>query len=237
MWAKEIVMNIKKIFGFSMVFVLILGLFNMLCFWLMQEYTDSFYVSIGFGNGSILIYAIASALMGRRGKYIYLSAGNALIIGSYTIIAVILNWLFVWCEMNNLKVNLIVNVIILVLYLIFIFYVYASNATATEQEEKLRVEKNKFYDLKVKAEPILNSSSDWNLNKKIESLYDKIASCQINTQGADVSSIDENICNELDKLTVLIDSNVDAESITNKIDAIKKLVDQRNRTITDFIRR
>ena len=229
-------MNIKKVLWTSLIFVIIAGIFNMLSFWLIDDYTTSFCISIGFANGSILVFALSSLLMAQRGRYIYLSVQNSFIIGSYSIIAMILNLCFVLFKMNNVKVNIIVNVIILAGYLIFLFVIFAANTHSTAQLEHDRKERNAYYDLKDKAESLLNISSDWALNKKIESMYDKICSCQIN-RSVDVSDIDQRILEKLNEIAVSLELSEAQENILRRISKVIILVDDRNKRIMNNLKR
>lgn len=229
-------MNIKKTIWTSLIFVVIAGVFNMLSFWLIDDYTTSFYISIGFANGSILIFALASLLMAQRGRYIYLSIQNSFIIGNYSIIATILNLCFVLFKMNNVKANVIVNVIILAGYLIFLFAIFAANAHTVAQLEHDRKERNAYYDLKDKAESLLSISSDWALNKKIESMYDKICSCQIN-RSIDVMDIDAEIMSELTEISIELNAIENKETILRRIIKISTLIEDRNKRIMNYLKR
>lgn len=229
-------MKTKYVFWTSMAFLVLAGIFDMLCFWCVPEYTTSFYISIAFGNASILVYALSTLLMAKKGKYIYLSFQDGFIIGSYTIICVILNLLFALCRMNNVKANIITNVLILAVYLIFLFIVFANTATITAQLEYDKKERNAFYELKDKAEVLLNRGENFQINKKIESLHDKICSCQIN-RAVDVSELDIQILSGLNDLAVSLNENDSQEIILRKITKIMDLIDDRNRQITNALKR
>lgn len=229
-------MKIKYVLWTSAAFLVFAGIFDMLCFWCVPEYTTSFYISISFGNASILVYALSTLLMAKKGKYIYLIFQDGFIIGSYTIICVILNLLFALCRMNNVKANIITNVLILAVYLIFLFIVFANTAAITAQLEYDRKERNAFYELKDKAETLLNRGESFQINKKIESLYDKICSCQIN-RAVDVSAFDVQILSGLNDLAVSLDENDSQDIITRKITKIMVLIDDRNRQITNALKR
>lgn len=229
-------MKIKTILWTSAAFLVFAGIFDMLCFWCVDEYTTSFYISIAFGNTSILVYALSTLLMAKKGKYIYLSFQDGFIIGSYTIICVILNLLFALCRMNNVKANIITNALILAVYLIFLFIMFANTAAITAQLEHDRKERNAFYELKDRAERLLNRGENFQINKKIESLYDKICSCQIN-RTVDVSSYDSQILTALSDLDVSLQEGDGQEIISRKITKIIVLIDDRNRQITNSLKR
>lgn len=229
-------MNPKKIIWLSLVFVILAGIFDMLCFWLVTEYTTSFYISIAFGNASILVYALSSLLMAKKGKYAYLSFQDGFIIGSYTVICVILNLCFALCRMNHVQANVITNVLLLAIYAIFLFIVFANTAAITAQLEYDRKERNAYYDLKDKAERLLGKGNSIQLNKRIESMYDKICSCQIN-RAVDVSGIDAQILSELTDLEIGLEDGATADVVSGKISKIMVLIEDRNRKIVNAIKR
>ena len=229
-------MNLKKTLWISAAFIIIAGAFDMLCFWLVPEYTTSFYISIAFGNASILVYALSSLLMAKKGKYVYLSFQDGFIIGIYTVICVILNLCFALCRMNHVQANVITNVLLLAIYAVFLFIVFANTATITAQLEHDRLERNAYYDLKDKAERLLGKGTNTQINKRIESLYDKICSCQIN-RVVDVSSIDSQILSELTELNINLEEGVNQEIILQKITKAMALIEQRNTQIMNAIKR
>lgn len=138
--------------------------------------------------------------------------------------------------MNNELVNWIVNVILLFIHLILLLFILSSTTEIIEQLENDKVERNAFYNLKDGVEALLNKSSNRNINKLIEKLYDKINSCQIN-RNIDVSDIDLRIIKNLDDVKNFIENNSDEEIIKKQIVNTMKYVDERNRKITNFIKR
>ena len=74
------------------------------------------------------------------------------------------------------------------------------------------------------------------LNKRIESMYDKICSCQIN-RAVDVSAIDAQILSELTELEIELEEGDAGDVITRKITKVMVLVEDRNRQITNAIKR
>ena len=229
-------MNLKKILWTSAAFLVIAGVFDLLCFWCVDTYTTSFYISVAFGNVSILVYMLASLLMAKKGKYIYLSFQDGFIIGIYTITCVILNLCFALCKMNDVKTNLITNIIVLAIYLVFLLIVFANTAVITAQLEHDKRERNAYYVLKDKAEGLLGKGSNSQVNKRIESMYDKICSCQIN-RTVDVASIDSQMLSILTELESSLEQGDDQETISRKIIKVMVLVDDRNRKITNAIKR
>lgn len=225
----------KRVLWLSAAFLVFVGIFNILCFLFTEEYTDSFYISIAFGNGSILFYALATLLMHRRKRYAYLDVQNAFIICSYFIICVILNFIFIMAKMQNELANWVTNTILLGIYLIALFIIFAANATSEKVLENDRIEREAFYDIKEKAELLLNKGNSFSLNKKLEFVYDRVSSCQIN-RAANVAESDRKICEEIDGilLDLVSEEYVEAEQ---KIKNVLSLLDDRDRIIKKELRR
>lgn len=88
-----------------------------------------------------------------------------------------MNLLFVIFKLNNVKVSIIINVILLALFLILLFYVFSINSETVAQLEYERSQREEFYTLKSKAEMLLGKGKTRAINKKIETLVDRINSC------------------------------------------------------------
>lgn len=229
-------MKLKRIIFISLIFLLIIGLFNLFCFWVVNDYTTCFYISIGFGNGAILIYALSSFLMSRKGRYIYLGYDNFFIIAGYFIVSIILNLCFALFNLNSVIVDVLINVALLVIDLVILLVFALGNASTISQLEKDRKDRNEYFDLKDKAETILNLGDSREMNKKIEALYDKICSCQISKK-KDLSELDKRIIDCLDMLYYSLLMHKPDEIINEQLVEITTLVNQRNKTIVDAIRR
>lgn len=225
----------KRVVWLSAVFLVFVGIFNMLCFIFTEEYTDSFYISIAFGNGSILFYAFATLLMHRRKRYAYLDVQNAFIVCSYFIICVILNFVFVMAKMQNKLANWVTNTILLGIYLTALFIIFAANATSEQVLERDRKEREAFYDIKEKAELLLNKGNSFSLNKKLEFVYDRVSSCQIN-RTANVVETDRKICKVIDDIILNLANEEYAEAEL-KIKTALRLIDDRDRIIKNAMRR
>jgi hypothetical protein len=229
-------MTFKRIFWICAVYAVVIGVFDMLCFWLVDEYSTSFYISVIWGNASIVVYAFSTFLMAKKGRYIYLSLQDGFIIGSYTIICVVLNLIFALARMDNVQANIIVNVILLAVYLVLLFTVFANTAAITTQLKYDRKERNAYYDLKDKAERLLGKGDTIQLNKRIETMYDKICSCQIN-RFVDVSNIDSQIVVLLSKLENDLANGENQDDISLDINSIISLVEERNKQIINSLKR
>lgn len=229
-------MNIKKFIFSCAVFLVIAGVFNMLCFWLVDEYTTSYYISIAFANSSIGVYALSSLLMSKKGKYVYLSFQDAIIIGGYSFVSILLNLLFALFKMNNVKVNIIINVLILSVYLIALFIFFANTAAITVQSEYDRTERNAYYSFKDKAEGLLGKGYSPYINKQLEFMYDKISSCQIN-RTTDVRDVDDKIMKALAQLQDKLENQAENRVVMETINKVNRAVDERNRRITEALKR
>lgn len=229
-------MNIKKLIFSCAVFLVVAGVFNMLCFWLVDEYTSSFYISIVFANSSIIVFALASLLMSFKGKYVYLSFYDAFIIGGYSLVSVLLNLLFALLDMNNVKVNIIVNVLILSIYLIVLFIFFANTAAITSQSEHDRCERNAYYSFKDMADSMLGKGSNPYVNRRLEFLCDRISSCQIN-RTTDVRDIDDRLMKALAQLQSKLEMCAPDSEVTGCINKVISAADERDKRITEALKR
>lgn len=228
-------MKRKSSFWTGAIFVLLTIIFNIVSFWFIEDYTTSFWVSVAFGNASIVMFALASFAINKKGKDVYLDYQNDMVIGGYYILCNILNICFILFKMQNTKVNLFVNILLLAIYLVVLFIFFGANANTRAQIEYDKQERDAFYLLKEKAELLLDKNPNRQVNKKIEYLYDRICSCQIN-RAANVADMDEQILSGLNALSTIVRSD-DADAIISKITSILDMIEERDRRIRNSLAR
>lgn len=229
-------MKTKKIIWISLAFLIVGIVFNGLCFWLVKEKTNGFYISIAFGNWGLVMYALSSLLMSKRIKNIYLSVQNAFIIGSYSVLSFILNFCFAICEMNNDTANIITNGILLAIYLVFLFSIFAANADTISQSKEQRRQVNKHYDIKQYAEQLLNKGHSVSINKKLEAIYDNVSSMQIfnsDEVGEECFVLVQNV----QELQEMLSNETEDAFVCKQISKIQGQIDKINNIIKNSLRR
>lgn len=229
-------MKTKKIIWISLAFLIVGLVFNGLCFWLVNEKTSGFYISIAFGNFGLVMYALSSLLMSKRSKYIYLSVQNAFIIGSYSVLSLILNFCFAMCKMNNDTANIITNGVILAIYLVFLFSIFAANADSISQSEEHRRQVNKHYDIKQYAEQLLNKGHSISINKKLETIYDNVSSMQIYNSD-EVGEECSVLVQSIQELQEMLSGETEDAFIYKQISKIQGQIDTINGIIKNSLRR
>ena len=98
-------MKTKKIVLTSLIFIILTGIFNMLCFVFENDRNENFIISLVFGNFSIVVYAITALLLFKRDRYKYLTLQNGFIVFGYYILCTVMNLLFVVFNLNNKTVE------------------------------------------------------------------------------------------------------------------------------------
>ncbi len=228
-------MKRKSSFWTGAIFVLLTIIFNIISFWFIEDYTSSFWVSVAFGNASIVMFALAIFAINKKGKDVYLDYQNDMVIGGYYILCNILNICFILFRMQNTKVNLFVNILLLAIYLVVLFIFFGANTKTRAQIEYDKQKRDAFYLLKEKAELLLDKNPNRQVNKKIEYLYDRICSCQIN-RAANVEDMDEQILSGLNELSSIVCSE-DTDAIVSKISSILDMIEERDKRIKNSLMR
>lgn len=228
-------MKRKSSFWTGAIFVLLTIIFNIISFWFIEDYTSSFWVSVAFGNASIVMFALAIFAINKKGKDVYLDYQNDMVIGGYYILCNILNICFILFRMQNTKVNLFVNILLLAIYLVVLFIFFGANTNTRVQIEYDKQKRDAFYLLKEKAELLLDKNPNRQVNKKIEYLYDRICSCQIN-RAANVEDMDEQILSGLNELSSIVCSE-DTDAIVSKISSILDMIEERDKRIKNSLMR
>ena len=223
---------LKKFYSF-VAFAVLFGIFNLICFISRTEYTTSFYICLAFGNFSLLLCALTAIFsFAKRQKnlvysYYYLTS-------IYEIIAVILNLIFVWTELENLRVNVAINSVLAAIFLILIFWSLAADAD-TNQKAKERTQKlNYHYDMCDTVRVLRGRGNGIKVNKKIEAFYDAVSNSQINADNESVYHRDRQIIEAARYIDGLLLENAPDEKIVLEITKAITLVDERNEYIKNM---
>ena len=228
-------MKTKKIVLTSLIFIILTGIFNMLCFVFENDRNENFIISLVFGNFSIVVYVITALLLFKRDRYKYLTLQNGFIVFGYYILCTVMNLLFVIFNLNNKTVNLVINILLLAAYAILIISISLSNTVSVTDLENDRNERERFNNIKEKAQELLDKGQNLAVNKKIEFLYDKICSSQINGSKYTLD-IDNQIYEVLVEISYLLKSGTNAE-IIEQINKASILIDDKNRKINNMLRK
>lgn len=217
---------LKKFYSF-IAFAILFGIFNLICFLSRIEYTTSFYISVGFGNFSLLL-CFLTAVFSFSKRQINLIYSYYYLTSIYEIIAVVLNLLFIWFGLENIRVNIILNAIIAAVFLMLIFRSLAADADTNQKAKEHTKKLNYHYDMSDAVRPLRERGSSIRLNKKLEVLCDAVANSQINVDKGSVYQRDQRIIDAARYIDGLLSENAAEEKIIAEINKAISLVDERN---------
>ena len=208
-------------------FFVLAGLFNLLCFISRDVYTTSFYISVGFGNFSLLL-CLLTAMFSSAKRQIALIYSYYYLTSIYEIIAVALNLIFIWCGLENNRVNIAINSVVACIFIALILWSLAADADTNLQAKKHTASVNYHYDMVEYVLPLRNKGKNIKTNKKLEALYDAVANSQINTDNADVYDRDQRIISKAKEINEMIIDGVSDDEIIQCVNITIQLVEERN---------
>lgn len=217
---------LKKFYSF-IAFAILFGIFNLVCFLSRTDYTTSFYISVGFANLSLLL-CFLTAVFSFAKRQINLIYSYYYLTSIYEIIAVVLNLLFIWFGLENIRVNIILNAIVAAVFLMLIFWSLAADADTNQKAKEHTQKLNYHYDMCDAVRPLRERGSSIKLNKKLEALYDAVANSQINVDNESVYQRDQGIIDAARYIDGLLSENAAEEKIIAEINKAISLVDERN---------
>lgn len=220
---------LRKFYSF-IVFGILFGIFNLICFLPRTDYTTSFYISIGFGNFSLLL-CFLTAIFSFAKRQINLIYSYYYLTSIYELIAVALNLFFIWFGLENIRVNIILNAIITAVFLMLIFWSLAADADTSQKAKGHTQKLNYHYDMCDAVCPLRDRGNSIKLNKKLEALYDAVANSQINVDNESVFHHDQRIIDNARYIDSLLSENAAEEKIIAEINKTISLVDERNEYI------
>lgn len=217
---------LKKFYSF-VAFIILFGIFNLVCFLSRTDYTNSFYISVAFGNFSLLL-CFLTAIFSFAKRQINLIYSYYLLTSVYEITAVILNLLFILFSLENIRVNIILNAIVAGVFLMLIFWSLAADADTNQKAAEHTQKLNYHYDMCDIVRPLRNRGKSTTLNKKLEALYDAVVSSQINVNNESVYQRDQRIIDSARYIDGLLSENADEEKIIAEINKTISIIDERN---------
>ena len=226
---------LKKFYSF-LAFAVLFGIFNLVCFLSRTEYTTSFYISVGFGNFSLLLCFLTAAFSFAK-RQINLVYSYYYLTSIYEIIAVVLNLFFIWFELENIRVNIIVNAIIAAVFLMLIFWSLAADADTNQKAKEHTQKLNYHYDMCDAVRPLRDCGNNIKVNKKIEAFYDAVVNSQINTNDGSVYQKDQRIMDTARYIGGLLSENATDEKILAELTKAIALVEERNEYIKNLYMR
>lgn len=226
---------LKKFYSF-LAFAVLFGIFNIVCFLSRTEYTTSFYISVGFGNFSLLL-CFLTAVFSFAKRQVYLVYSYYYLTSIYEIIAVVLNLFFIWFQLENIRVNIIINAIIAAVFLMLIFWSLAADADTNQKAKEHTAKLNYHYDMCDAVRPLRDRGNNIKVNKKIEAFYDAVTNLQINTNNGSVYQKDQRIMDAARYIDGLLSENATDEKILAELTKAIALVDERNEYIKNLYMR
>lgn len=222
-------MNFLRKFWLLLCFILLTIIFNLSCFLMVDNYTTCFYISIAFGNLSILMYAMSFCIVINK-KYTYLSMSNPFVGIGYYLSSTILNFIFILCQLQNSTLNIFINILILTIFLILFFSIFSANIHSVQLTEKQKKQVNNHDNLKEYAQILLNKGKSFVMNKKIENLYDNLCSSEI-VENENVNQLNSYIIANLALIKEKLEKNDNEDNIFEIINNTNDLIETRNKII------
>lgn len=222
---------LRKFYSF-IAFAILFGIFNLICFLSRTDYTTNFYISVGFGNFSLFlcflisIFSFAKRQINLIYSYYYLTS-------IYEIIAVVLNLLFIWFELENIRTNIILNAIVAAVFLMLIFWSLAADADTNRKAKEHTQRLNYHYDMCDAVRPLRNRGNSIKLNKKLDALYDAVMNSQINVDNESVYLHDQKIIDAVRYIDGLLSEGTAEEKIISEINKAISIVDERNEYVNN----
>lgn len=209
-------------------FLIMAALFNLLCFMTRDIYTDSFYVSVAFGNGSLLLGLLVETFGSMKKKREFMSYSYYAIITVYQIVAIAANLLFVWFGLESVRANILINCVITGVSLLLVFWLLAGDADSAKQAKEHTKKLNYNYDMRDAVRPLLDRGSSIRANKRLEAFYEAVANSQLNVDREDLYEKDQAILEEARRIDRMLVEGVDEEQLIRSVNKAISLVDARN---------
>lgn len=181
--------NNKILFGIIGIIALILV--NVVVFVSVKDFTTARWINIGCLNLSVMVTLFFSIMFGKT-EYKFMNYSRLPIVGSYSTITFIISTLFIICNLKNITITIVTQVILLGLFIIILASnTIANNSAETSLNEDKR-KYNKVNDMCSRLDMILKTVTNKEVYKKIEKAYDDVKSSKVNIN-EDTTQVDNDI--------------------------------------------
>ena len=159
-------------------------------------------------------------------EYKFMNYSRLPIVGSYSTITFIISTLFIICNLKNITITIVTQVILLGLFIIILASnTIANNSAETSLNEDKR-KYNKVNDMCSRLDMILKTVTNKEVYKKIEKAYDDVKSSKVNIN-EDTTQVDNDILQAI----AIIEYNIQNGAynlLDEQVNKIHNLVIKRN---------
>mgnify|MGYP004577760017 CR=1 FL=1 len=215
--------NNKILFGIICAVALIMV--NVVVFTTVKDFNTARCINIGFLNLSVIIALFFTIMFGKK-DYKFMNYSRLPIVALYFLLTFIISTIFIICNLKNITVTIVTQIILLGLFVIAMASNTMANNSSENSLEKDKTNYNKVSDMTTRLNTLLKNISDREVYKKVEKAYDDVKSTKINIS-EDTSQIDSEILQAIAILENNIQNNV-YNVIDEQINKIHSLIITRN---------
>lgn len=224
-----------KIFsGSAAVYVILLGVYNLLVFLIFSDYNDVFWTSYAFGMFAFIVQIVATLLSFKPGTvdaYFY-----GLPVASFSVYYLcaetVMSFIFMAVKDDvNIKIPIILQTVVLAIFLIvaIIAFMARDAVVATEKEKTGKILEMRSIISEV--EIIKDNCEDKDLQETLRKLYETVRfSDPVSTK--EVEQVDQMIARKISELRISVDDKQNEETLLLCKD-IEKLFAERDKRLAN----
>jgi len=191
------------------------------------DHPTSVWISFGFIHFAYIMLLITSFLIRRSSNTAVLGFPLYSISSTYFIVAFVVGLIFIFVRPESYKAALIVQVIIAAIYAVMLISHMIANESTADSMERHEMEMRYIRDASSKLQGIMDFTSDKQLRKKIENLYDLLHSSPAKSNNS-VRDYEVTVLKLIDALKGNIERN-DISAAETNISKIERTASERNR--------
>lgn len=191
------------------------------------DHPTSVWISFGFIHFAYIMLLITSFLIRHSSNTAVLGFTLYSISSTYFIVAFVVGLIFIFVRPESYKAALIVQVIIAAIYAVMLISHMIANESTADSMERHEMEMRYIRDASSKLQGIMDFTSDKQLRKKIENLYDLLHSSPAKSNNS-VRDYEVTVLKLIDALKGNIERN-DISAAETNISKIERTASERNR--------
>ncbi|MBQ8595398.1 MAG: hypothetical protein IJ406_05550 [Oscillospiraceae bacterium] len=221
----------KTVFGVGLIYIILLGVFNLLAFTIFKVHTSVFWVSYAFMTVAFLVQLASMYLSFKEidVETVFFGIPLASFSVYYLCVALVAGTIFMIFQKAGFTLAIVIQILILAAFLIIAIISLLSREAVREMDHQLKDKVTNHKSVLVDVEMLVETSTDPELKVAILKLADTIRySDPISTPEVEV--VEQRIMRKISELRINIDNNQIKDAI-NGCNEIELLYLERNKKL------
>lgn len=221
----------KSTVGISLIYVILLGVFNLLVFTIFKNHSNVFWLSYGFMTLAFVVQILSMFLSFRTAdvETAFFGIPLASLSVFYLIAELVIGALFMIFQQASVTLALVIQIVVLAAFLIFAIISLLARDTVQEMGSNIKEKVDDLRSVLVDVEMMRDGCADSELKEKLRKLSETIKYSDPMSNEA-IEGVEQRIRRKVSELRVYLDDNQIADA-THACKELEMLYVERNKKL------